>query len=202
MLMSCCCTNTYKFCKKISGCNLLNISFLFKGLPDDNYIVELDYLFGVIRIQMGVVGLVFTVVGPPLNESYTYSGKLFNSLGQAVPFVVNNITYDCFQFSTVMVAGFAGDIDAGSSAPPIDIDDVIEAIKFYDVIGETPSGAINGSNAIFTTLNSFDPASVQVFLNGLLQEPGVTYTLSGNNTITFTSSPEIGDVLEVNYIKD
>lgn len=202
--MSCCCTKTYKFCQKISGCSTDNIAFLFKGIPDGNYIIELDYLNSLVRIQMGVVGTTFTIVGPGLNESYIYTGKLFNIDGQSVPFIVNTITYDCFQFQTIMVSGFAGDIDSGSDAPPVTIGDVVEAIQWYNVIGEIPTGIIDGSNATFTT--AFDFAidvtpKLAVYVNGLLQEYGVHYTTTGNHTIIFNDSPHIGDIVECDYIK-
>lgn len=66
---------------------------------------------------------------------------------------------------------------------------------------ETPAGAINGTNAVFTLANSPIPAaSLALFKNGLLQTAGSDYTLSGAS-ITFTSGaiPQIDDVLEAFY---
>ncbi len=66
---------------------------------------------------------------------------------------------------------------------------------------ETPGGAINGSNSLFTLANSpSPPASLLLYLNGLLMTQGVDYTLSGS-TITFlpASTPETGDVLTASY---
>ena len=61
---------------------------------------------------------------------------------------------------------------------------------------ETPSGSINGSNTAFTLAHSPNPgASLQLFLNGVLQQPGgADYTLSGAS-ITMTSAPATGDIL-------
>jgi hypothetical protein len=67
------------------------------------------------------------------------------------------------------------------------------------VFGETPSGAVNGSNATFTTAQSFVPESVQVFINGVSQTNGVDYTTTGTTTITLTVSPVSGDYIRVNY---
>lgn len=67
------------------------------------------------------------------------------------------------------------------------------------IIGETPTGAINGSNATFTTANGFDPASVSVFLNGVNIINGVDYITTGQNTILLNVSPVNGDYLRANY---
>lgn len=54
---------------------------------------------------------------------------------------------------------------------------------------ETPVGTIDGVNTIFTLAHSPSPAtSSQGFVNGLLQDFGVDYTLSGA-TITFAVAP-------------
>ena len=67
------------------------------------------------------------------------------------------------------------------------------------VFGETPSGAVNGSNATFTTAQNFVAESVQVFINGISQTNGVDYTTSGSTTITLNVSPVSGDYIRVNY---
>lgn len=67
------------------------------------------------------------------------------------------------------------------------------------VIGETPAGTINGSNATFSTAQVFDPASVSVFLNGVNIINGVDYITTGTNTILLNVSPVSGDYLRVNY---
>lgn len=67
--------------------------------------------------------------------------------------------------------------------------------------GETPSGAVNGSNAVFTLAFAPSPAaSLELYLNGLRMESGQDYSLSGN-TITFflASTPQTGDLLLANY---
>lgn len=70
------------------------------------------------------------------------------------------------------------------------------------VTRETPSGTVDGSNAVFTL--AFTPVlgTEEVFLNGLLQDQGAgeDYTISGA-TITFASAPATGSKIRVNYEK-
>lgn len=65
---------------------------------------------------------------------------------------------------------------------------------------ESPTGALNGSNTAFTLANTPIAGSEEVFLNGLLQEPGAgnDYTISGA-TITYLAAPLSTDRLRVNY---
>jgi hypothetical protein len=70
------------------------------------------------------------------------------------------------------------------------------------VTRETPTGTVNGSNTTFTLAATPTANTEEVFLNGLLQEPGAgnDYTISGA-TITMLSAPATGDRLRVNYRK-
>lgn len=70
------------------------------------------------------------------------------------------------------------------------------------VTRETPSGAVNGSNTTYTLANTPVAGSEEVFLNGILQEPGAgnDYTIS-SNTITYLAAPLTGDKIRVNYRK-
>lgn len=69
------------------------------------------------------------------------------------------------------------------------------------VIGEVPTGAINGSNATYQSAFDFVPESVEVFAGGhrltLLQD----YNTAGTRTITLYTSPLTGENLRVNYQK-
>jgi hypothetical protein len=63
----------------------------------------------------------------------------------------------------------------------------------------TIAGAINSSNTVFTLSYTPSPTnSLLLFLNGIQQIPGVSYTLSGN-TITFMNPPSAGSVLVAFY---
>ncbi|MBB1074468.1 hypothetical protein HUU62_08600 [Rhodoferax sp. 4810] len=53
---------------------------------------------------------------------------------------------------------------------------------------ETPSGVVNGSNTVFTLSTAPAAITVQVFLDGVLQDLTEDYSLSGS-TITFVGAP-------------
>ncbi len=62
------------------------------------------------------------------------------------------------------------------------------APRFSD--SETPGGAVNGTNVVFTLANPPSPAgSLELYRNGLrLQAGGFDYTLAGS-TVTFVAAP-------------
>ncbi len=66
---------------------------------------------------------------------------------------------------------------------------------------ETPGGAINGTNAVFTLGFAPSPAgSLILFRNGLLQTASFDYTLTGNAVTFFSGSiPQAGDQLLASY---
>jgi len=75
----------------------------------------------------------------------------------------------------------------------------IPGVGFIDQV--VPTGAINGSNTVFTLgLTPSPTASLQVYRNGLLMSVGVDYSLSGT-TITFLagSVPQANDKLICSY---
>jgi hypothetical protein len=65
---------------------------------------------------------------------------------------------------------------------------------------ETPAGTLNGTNTIFTLASTPIVGTEEVYLNGLLQEPGAgnDYTISGA-TITYLAAPAATDRLRVSY---
>lgn len=69
------------------------------------------------------------------------------------------------------------------------------------VLGETPSGIVNGSNATFTTAYDFVPGSVTVRVNGLGQRFITDFNTSGTTTILMGESPQAGDSIQVDYIR-
>lgn len=69
------------------------------------------------------------------------------------------------------------------------------------VFGEIPLGLVNGSNATFTSAFEFVPESLQAIINGLYQRRGTDFYTSGQQTIFFTDSPEIGDSIQINYLR-
>lgn len=78
-------------------------------------------------------------------------------------------------------------------------DNIIEA----DILFENESDNCNGSQVEFTLSETPLSNSVQVFLNGLIQEAGSgkDYTITGT-TITFAVAPASGDILMIHYIRD
>jgi hypothetical protein len=75
----------------------------------------------------------------------------------------------------------------------------IAGVGFAD--GETPSGTINGVNAVYTLVQAPNPqSSLAVYRNGIRLSSGLDYTLSGNG-ITFGAGlvPQTGDVLVCYY---
>lgn len=70
------------------------------------------------------------------------------------------------------------------------------------VTRELPAGTKNGTNQTFTLANTPTTGTEEVFLNGILQEPGAgnDYTISGG-TITMLTAPASDDKLVVSYFK-
>ena len=69
------------------------------------------------------------------------------------------------------------------------------------VIKEIPTGTVNGSNTSFVLANTPNvSATVQVFINGVLQEVTTDYTIS-SATISMVSAPVAGQKIYVVYSK-
>jgi hypothetical protein len=71
--------------------------------------------------------------------------------------------------------------------------------QFVD--GEVPGGVLNGANANFTLANTPSPAtSLVLFRNGVVQNPGLDYTLTGA-TVQFLAGaiPQSGDAVTAWY---
>lgn len=70
---------------------------------------------------------------------------------------------------------------------------------FY-VIGESPSGALDGVNTIYTTTGNFMENSLSVFLNGLRLQQFVDYVVPMVNGFQMNYPPLGGDTLVVDYV--
>lgn len=68
------------------------------------------------------------------------------------------------------------------------------------ITGETPSGAINGTNVTFTFANTPIANKEIVYLNGIRQKRITDYTISAG-VITFLTAPITGDELLADYLK-
>lgn len=71
------------------------------------------------------------------------------------------------------------------------------------VVGESPSGTLDGSNKTFTLSEAPRNGTITLTLNGVTQKIGSSndYTVSGLE-ITMAEAPESDDVILVNYIKN
>ena len=90
-----------------------------------------------------------------------------------------------------------------ASAGVLSADGVTDNIIEADILFEDESANTNGSAVAFTLSSTPVTTSVQVFLNGLLQQPGSgkDYTLSGT-TITFATAPASDSLLLIHYIRN
>jgi hypothetical protein len=76
------------------------------------------------------------------------------------------------------------------------------AVLESDIINnEVPTGDINGANTQFELAFTPETNSVMVFLNGLLQQPTLDYSVESGETVTFVIAPDTSDILLVCYIK-
>ena len=131
--------------------------------------------------ESDVVGLTGDLGLRPVKGPGYSAGRtaLINSSGQ-LEAVIGNPS-DC-----VMVDGSSG--PCGGGAP-----------QFVD--GEVPGGTLDGVNATFTLANApSPPTSLALFRNGVVQQPGVDYTLTGS-TVQFLAgaTPQPGDTLTAWY---
>jgi hypothetical protein len=68
------------------------------------------------------------------------------------------------------------------------------------ITGETPTGAINGTNVDYVTVNAFQTGSLEVFVNGLRMRVTADYTLTGVKNFRMLQALLTGDSLITNYI--
>lgn len=70
------------------------------------------------------------------------------------------------------------------------------------IIGEVPSGSINGSNAVFTLARSYIAGSVDVKVNGISQARTTHFTETSPSlgTITLSDAPTTGDIVTIDYM--
>ena len=82
-------------------------------------------------------------------------------------------------------------------------DSVSDNIVEGDIQKEDESANCNGATTDFTLSNTPLANSVQVYLNGLLQQEGSgnDYTVAGT-VVTFADAPVTGDLLIIHYIID
>lgn len=80
------------------------------------------------------------------------------------------------------------------------------AIDESDIQLEDETSNVDGVEDTFTLGNAAVANSIQVYLNGLLQQRGagedyqISTVTNANDTITFTTAPESGDILQIHYV--
>lgn len=104
--------------------------------------------------------------------------------------------------SHTFVSGIADGADATLVRPTNwNADHTVDSDELV-VVGETPSGVINGVNDTFTLANTPKAGTVVLYRNGLRQQAGVAenYTISGD-TITFVAGqePQTGEWIIADY---
>lgn len=78
--------------------------------------------------------------------------------------------------------------------------DIIDFVVSKTKVNQTLVGNINGINNIFNISESIIVDTEEVFINGIKMSKPEEYVISGT-TITLSFSPNIGETLTVNYIK-
>ncbi len=118
-----------------------------------------------------------------VGDSVSYDGSSYvmhtNAIAGTIP---TNTTY----WQLLASKGDTGASGAGSS---------------QEVYNEIPSGTINNSNTVFTTVNNYVAGKIRIYINTARQTIINDYTETGVNEVTFTSAPRTGDILIVDYTK-
>lgn len=190
--MPCCCTRILNLCN-VAVCGTLEIKQAAtapESGASNTYLLVLDFLETTITLsneQIEGLNIVFDVSN--LNENFQYRGQIFDSAGNQVSILYDEIEYDCIKFKTIMA------INAPASAPPVL--KIANTVVVEDVIGEdyvitgatdAVSGLADGSNTI--TSNAFIGVRV-IVVRGNIPIPGID---PGDSSNYFTKA------LASNYI--
>ena len=95
----------------------------------------------------------------------------------------------------------SGDVSSVTDTGDVTLD--ADFLRYSNYVNrEQPSGSVNGTNTVFDLQYTPLDGTEQVFLNGILQEPGAgnDYSIS-NDEITFADAPVSGDRIRVTYFK-
>ena len=79
---------------------------------------------------------------------------------------------------------------------------LLQRIKQQEIVGDIPSGPIDGSNISFMASNHFLPDTLKVFYNGqrLTSGPSNDYVAT-SPLVNLSFSPVPGDVILFDYLK-
>jgi hypothetical protein len=172
--------------------------------------------------SLGTTPITFTQIPGPSDvqagAGMTRTGQVIDVVAGDASLTVNpdnlQVKLDAARCITVQPSGIGVNpdgttIEANSNAlrvKPASIGDAQLSTTYQKqaniVIRETPGGTINGTNPTFTLAAVPVVNTEQIFLNGILQEPGAgnDYTISGQ-TITMLNIPQTNDRLRACYLK-
>ena len=131
----------------------------------------------------------------PSDATLDIADRIYSDGREYVVVEVNNASDNTEVRHKVAICEVAtsGTVAIGSETPATPVTPAQVAVE-----NETPVGAVNGVNTVFTIAYAPIDGSVQVYVNGLLQSVTVDYTIS-SQTITFLVAPETGDIILVSY---
>ncbi len=98
--MSCCCKKTYLLCDLVV-CEEGDLVLPIPVTADGEYTLELDFLDSLLKIVSPLsAGDNFTFDKRGLNEQFTYVGRIKGPDGVVVSFTIDEVVYDCLEFTT------------------------------------------------------------------------------------------------------
>jgi hypothetical protein len=98
--MPCCCTKQFRICDLIV-CDADDLVLPIPIPADGLYRLELDFLSDVLIKEASLSeGDNATFDKDDLNERFTYVGHLKNEAGEVVKFTIDEVEYDCIEFTT------------------------------------------------------------------------------------------------------
>lgn len=103
--MSCCCLKTLNLCSKpICGLLILDKIVGESGESGDVlFTLVLDFLETTVTLsQAQTIGENISFDISMLNESFEYTGQIFDNAGNVVKITSGEVDYDCIKFKTVM----------------------------------------------------------------------------------------------------
>lgn len=79
--------------------------------------------------------------------------------------------------------------------------EIFDGVDWNDVVANVTSQVLYGDNstAVFTLVRDTTSASALVAFNGVIQLPGVAYTVTSNQ-ITFAQPPAVSDIIDIRFL--
>jgi hypothetical protein len=145
------------------------------------------------------VNLNLSTIGKTHSVSISWSGLLPMDRGGLNN---NNFTQNELIISatnSIESSGYKIDDDGISETDLWSAKKIIEYYNQNIISREVPIGVVDGVNLVFTLSNELVEKSEHVYLNGLLQDEGEDYNITGR-TITFIEAPYTGSRIICSYI--